>query len=175
MQIIKCQTAEFRRVHLLCSKLLDAIDDNLPLRHTFAFFVYSTSRYNDKCPRLGNLVVRPCYIYNGYSVSAEPLLLLVAFINFRSSTLTPKYAQTPWFHSCHRSLRPAVRSACSDPRIWHHIPAMSAPLDILGAVALDGPGTLLVKDSVQLSATFTVPWLLRAYVNQGHRVRCNTS
>ncbi len=36
MQITRCHTDKFRRVHLLCSKLLAAVDDNLSPRHTIA-------------------------------------------------------------------------------------------------------------------------------------------
>jgi hypothetical protein len=48
---------------------------------------------------------------------------------------------------------------------------MSAAPDVLGAIALEGPGTILVKDSAQLPAAFAVPWMLRAFVSQGHKVR----
>jgi hypothetical protein len=47
---------------------------------------------------------------------------------------------------------------------------MAAAPDVLGSIALEGPGTILVKDSAQLPAGFAVPWMLRAFVSQGHRV-----
>ena len=66
-----------------------------------------------------------------------------------------------------------MRQTLETIRVGFGRPGKKVATDVLGAVALEGPGTILIKDTAQLPSGFTVPWMLRAFVNQGHKVQCS--